>query len=209
MTKAPAIYCALDRPDLDGALALARTLDGVVDGFKLGLEFVTANGPGRRAQGRGARAAGVPRPQVPRHPQHRGRRDRGGARARRRHADPARRRRPRDAARRGRSGPRAGEPCPRLIGVTVLTSLDDADLAALGIAEKVPAHVAAPRRAGLGLRSGRHRLRAARGRLAAQPSRARLHAGRPRHPTRPAASPATRSGRRVPPLPWRPARTCW
>ena len=37
---------------------------------------------------------------------------------------------------------RAREPCPRLIGVTVLTSLDDADLAVLGIAEKVPAHVA-------------------------------------------------------------------
>jgi orotidine-5'-phosphate decarboxylase len=45
MTKAPAIFCALDRPDLDGALALGRALDGVVDGFKVGLEFVTANGP--------------------------------------------------------------------------------------------------------------------------------------------------------------------
>ena len=45
MTKAPAIYCALDRPDLAGALALARSLKDVVDGFKVGLEFVTANGP--------------------------------------------------------------------------------------------------------------------------------------------------------------------
>ena len=31
---APQIFCALDRPDLDGALALGRALTGVVDGFK-------------------------------------------------------------------------------------------------------------------------------------------------------------------------------
>ena len=33
---APRIFCALDRADLDGALALGRALDGVVDGFKFG-----------------------------------------------------------------------------------------------------------------------------------------------------------------------------
>ena len=45
MDQAPQIFCALDRPDLAGALALARSLVGVVGGLKVGLEFVTANGP--------------------------------------------------------------------------------------------------------------------------------------------------------------------
>lgn len=40
------IFCAVDRPDLDGALDLAAALAGRVGGLKLGLEFVTANGPG-------------------------------------------------------------------------------------------------------------------------------------------------------------------
>jgi orotidine-5'-phosphate decarboxylase len=141
MTKAPAVYCALDRPDLDGALALARSLKDVVDGFKVGLEFVTANGPdGVRAFVQlglpvfldlkfhdipntvagaieAARALGVAMLTL-----HVG----GG---------PAMLRAAVEAG-------RAREPCPRLIGVTVLTSLDDADLAALGIAEKVSPHVA-------------------------------------------------------------------
>lgn len=39
------IFCALDRPDLDGALALARAVAPYVGGLKLGLEFVTAQGP--------------------------------------------------------------------------------------------------------------------------------------------------------------------
>lgn len=39
------VVCALDRPDLDGALALARDLRDVVGGLKLGLEFVMAQGP--------------------------------------------------------------------------------------------------------------------------------------------------------------------
>jgi orotidine-5'-phosphate decarboxylase len=141
MTKAPAIYCALDRPDLDGALALARALDGAVDGFKLGLEFVTANGPDgvRRIVALGApvfldlkfhdipntvagaieaaRALGVA--MLTLHVA-------GG---------PAMLRAAVEAA-------RSRHPCPRLIGVTVLTSLDDADLAALGIAENVPGRVA-------------------------------------------------------------------
>ena len=140
MTDAPAIFCALDRPDLDGALALARSLDGVVDGFKVGLEFVTANGPDgvRRVAALGlpvfldlkfhdipntvagaieaARALGVA--MLTLHVA-------GGPEMLRAAVEAA----------------RAREPCPRLIGVTVLTSLDDADLAALGIAEKVPAHV--------------------------------------------------------------------
>lgn len=39
------IFCAIDRPDLAGALALARSLKGSVGGVKLGLEFFCASGP--------------------------------------------------------------------------------------------------------------------------------------------------------------------
>ncbi|MDH3661496.1 MAG: orotidine-5'-phosphate decarboxylase [Alphaproteobacteria bacterium] len=40
------VFCAIDRPDLSGALLLARALNNqAVGGLKLGLEFVTANGP--------------------------------------------------------------------------------------------------------------------------------------------------------------------
>ena len=39
------IFCALDRPDLEGTLALARALAPHVGGIKLGLEFFSAQGP--------------------------------------------------------------------------------------------------------------------------------------------------------------------
>ena len=39
------IFCAVDRPDLEGTLALARTLAPHVGGIKLGLEFFAAQGP--------------------------------------------------------------------------------------------------------------------------------------------------------------------
>jgi len=45
MSKTSPVFCALDRPDLDGTLALAQMLADVVGGFKVGLEFITANGP--------------------------------------------------------------------------------------------------------------------------------------------------------------------
>jgi orotidine-5'-phosphate decarboxylase len=45
MTSANPIFVAIDRPDLDGALALARALEGEVGGIKLGLEFWGAQGP--------------------------------------------------------------------------------------------------------------------------------------------------------------------
>ena len=45
MTLANPIFCALDTPDLSRARALAQMLRGVVAGVKLGLEFFAANGP--------------------------------------------------------------------------------------------------------------------------------------------------------------------
>ena len=46
MTSISPVFCAIDRADLSGALLLARSLDKqAVAGLKLGLEFVTANGP--------------------------------------------------------------------------------------------------------------------------------------------------------------------
>ena len=46
MTTTSPVFCAIDRADLSGALLLAKSLNGqAVGGLKLGLEFVTANGP--------------------------------------------------------------------------------------------------------------------------------------------------------------------
>lgn len=45
MTETSPVFCAIDRPDLEGALMLGRTLTGAVGGLKVGLEFITANGP--------------------------------------------------------------------------------------------------------------------------------------------------------------------
>ncbi|MDR3440354.1 orotidine-5'-phosphate decarboxylase [Telmatospirillum sp.] len=44
MTRNP-VFCALDTTDPQAALALARRLHGLVGGLKLGLEFFAANGP--------------------------------------------------------------------------------------------------------------------------------------------------------------------
>ena len=140
MDQAPQIFCALDRPDLAGALALARSLVGVVGGLKVGLEFVTANGPdGVRQIGAlglpvfldvkfhdipntvagavtAAHALGVA--MLTLHVS-------GGG----------------DMLRAAVETARCREPHMKLIGVTVLTSLDDADLSVLGIVDKVTAQV--------------------------------------------------------------------
>jgi orotidine-5'-phosphate decarboxylase len=136
MTQPPAVFAALDRPDLEGALALGRSLVGVVGGLKVGLEFVTANGPDGVRQvvalglpvfldtkfhdipntvaGAVRAAASLGIAMVTLHVA-------GG---------PAMLRAAVEAA-------RLEPPCPKLLGVTVLTSLDDADLAVLGIPHKV------------------------------------------------------------------------
>lgn len=45
MTQTSPVFCAIDRPDLKGALELGERLIGAVGGLKVGLEFITANGP--------------------------------------------------------------------------------------------------------------------------------------------------------------------
>lgn len=129
------LYVALDTPDLARADALARAVDGVVGGVKLGKAFFTAHGPGgvrRIAAGKrlfldlkfhdipntvaGAlRAAAALRPALVNvHA--------AGGRAMMQAAV--------RAAREGADA--AGAPPPGLLGVTVLTSLDDSDLDAVG-----------------------------------------------------------------------------
>ena len=132
MTMPPPVFCALDRPDLAGALALCRALEGVVGGFKVGLEFMTANGPdGVRAvvaQGlpvfldvkfhdipntvagavRAAGRLGIAMLTV---------HIAGGA----------------GMLRAAVAAAADGTPRPALLGVTVLTSVDDSDLATVGV----------------------------------------------------------------------------
>ncbi len=52
-----AVYCAIDRADRAAADTLARNVAAGVDGLKLGLEFFTANGP---AEVRALQALGLP-----------------------------------------------------------------------------------------------------------------------------------------------------
>ncbi len=130
------IYCAIDTPSLDAALALANVLTGVVGGVKLGLEFFSANGPaGVRAVAETGLSifldvklhdipntvAGAVRALVPLRPAfltvHA-----GGGRAMLQAA----------AATAREAAESHGVPRPRLLGVTVLTSLDANDLRDLG-----------------------------------------------------------------------------
>jgi len=137
------ILCAIDTPDLEAAATLARTLKGAVGGVKLGKEFFTANGPAgvRRIAGAGlpifldlkfhdipntvagaVRAAGALGCfMLTIHAS-------GGAamiRAAAKAAEEA-----------GRNGKR-----PLVVAVTVLTSLSEADLAAVGQTGPVEAQV--------------------------------------------------------------------
>lgn len=132
MTKVSPVFCAIDRPDQDGALSLGRSLQGVVGGLKIGLEFVTANGPDGIRQ---VVALGLPVfldvkfHDIPNTVA-------GAVRAAgalgvamltlHLSGGPAMLRAAVEAA--GGLSPR-----PWLLGVTVLTSIDDADLATIGV----------------------------------------------------------------------------
>ncbi len=136
MIEPSPVLCAIDRPDLDGALDLGRSLEGLVGGFKVGPEFVTTNGPDgvRRVVGQGLpvfldlkfhdipnTVAGAVRAATSLGVAMLTLHVAGGAAMLRAAVEAA----------------HLAEPCPKLLGVTVLTSLDDADLAAQGVPHKV------------------------------------------------------------------------
>ena len=145
------IFAALDTPDLDQAMALASTLAGHVGGIKLGLEFFSANGPdGVRAIARPGlpifldlkfhdipnTVAGAVRAVAPLAPAILNVHASGG---------PAMMRAARETAQETASA--LGVKPPRIIAVTVLTSLDDDDLA--GVGQAGPARAQAVRLARL------------------------------------------------------------
>lgn len=137
MRPADRILCALDTKDVDDACALAGQLKGVIGGIKLGLEFFTAAGPDGFARVAGAglpifldlkfhdipnTVAQAVAAVVPLGPFMLNVHASGGAAMMRAAADSA-----------GEAASKAGLPKPKIIGVTVLTSLDRNDLSALGM----------------------------------------------------------------------------
>lgn len=145
------ILVALDTTRVADAVDLCEKLDGLVGGVKLGLEFFTANGPdGVRAVTATGQplfldlkfhdipntVAGAMRAVVPLRPAIVNVHASGG---------PAMMKAAREAAREAAED--AGVPVPLVIAVTVLTSLDDADLAAVG--QRNPAESQAARLAEL------------------------------------------------------------
>ncbi|WGF89982.1 orotidine-5'-phosphate decarboxylase [Marinivivus vitaminiproducens] len=136
----PDVYCALDRGSIREAVALAERTAHAVDGFKIGLELCTAEGPGAVVRA----LAPLGRPvfldlklhDIPNTVA-------GAVRSAARHGvhiltlhvagGPAMMEAAAEAA-------RACERPPLLIGITVMTSLDQGDLAATGVEGSVPDH---------------------------------------------------------------------
>ena len=138
MDKRTRIFCALDSADLEAVRTLAQSIAGAVDGLKLGLEFFTAQGPAgiRDIAQLGLpifldvklhdipnTVAGAVRSLAPLAPYYLTLHAAGGvdmlsAARETAHAEAA----------------RLGLTPPRLLAVTVLTSLDDSDLARQGVA---------------------------------------------------------------------------
>lgn len=151
------VFVALDMPEIDGAKAMAAQVSGLVGGVKLGLEFFMAQGPDgiRDVIAAGDlplfldlklhdipnTVAGAVRSVAPLAPMfltiHAG----GG---------PAMIRAAADAAR--EEAERLGVPRMRILAVTVLTSLSDEDLAAVG--QAVPAADQVRRLAGVAHANG-------------------------------------------------------
>lgn len=144
MTTNP-VYVAIDAPTLDEAKRLTGLVAGAVGGIKLGLEFFMAAGPeGVRA----ARPTGVPlfldiklhdipntvagaiRSVVPLSPTYITLHASGGRAMMQAAAEAA-----------ASEADKLGIPRPKLLGVTVLTSLDVADLEAVGQGMEVSAQV--------------------------------------------------------------------
>ena len=152
------LFCALDTSDLATALSFARKLQGAVGGLKLGLEFFVANGPEgvRKVVEAGGlplfldlkfhdiphTAAGAVRSAVALKPAFLTIHTSGGAAMMKAAAETAQ-----------SEADRLGIPRPRLLGVTVLTSLTDRELDTVGqetpVAAQVERLAALARQAGL------------------------------------------------------------
>ncbi|UTW58923.1 orotidine-5'-phosphate decarboxylase [Kordiimonas sp. SCSIO 12603] len=156
MKPSDRIYCALDTVETQKAVDLAKTLNGVVGGIKLGLEFYCANG----ADGFKAVAetgmpifldlkfhdipntvAGAIRAVAPLGPKILTIHTQGGPEMMRRASETA----AEEAAKHGHAK-------PWVTGVTILTSLDDSDMKAIGVEDVVADQVA--RLAALGAENG-------------------------------------------------------
>ncbi len=156
MKPSDRIYCALDTVETQKAVDLAKALNGVVGGIKLGLEFYCANG----ADGFKAVAetgmpifldlkfhdipntvAGAIRAVAPLGPKILTIHTQGGPEMMRRAAETA----AEEAAKHGHAK-------PWVTGVTILTSLDDSDMKAIGVEDVVANQVA--RLAALGAENG-------------------------------------------------------
>jgi orotidine-5'-phosphate decarboxylase len=138
MTTDNPIFCAVDTVDPTVALALGRALAGLVGGLKLGLEFFVANGPAAVAAVAADgpplfldlklhdipnTVAGAMRAMAPLAPALTTLHAAGGAAMMRAALDAA-----------GDAAARLGMRRPRLLAVTVLTSLQESELAGLGVA---------------------------------------------------------------------------
>ena len=158
MTNAAAekIYCALDTTDVDHAVSLALALKGTIGGIKLGLEFFCAAGPDgfRQVAKTGMplfldlkfhdipnTVAGAIRSVAPLAPRILTIHTQGGPAMMQAAAESA-----------AREADRYGVERPWVCGVTILTSLDDSDLDAIGVSDPVSAQVG--RLAGLAQKNG-------------------------------------------------------
>lgn len=158
MTNAAAqkIFCALDTTDVDHAVGLAQALKGTIGGIKLGLEFFCAAGPDgfKRVAETGMplfldlkfhdipnTVAGAIRSVAPLAPKILTIHTQGGPAMMQAAAESA-----------VREADRYGYDRPWICGVTILTSLDDGDLGAIGVSDDVSTQVA--RLASLAHKSG-------------------------------------------------------
>ncbi len=139
------IFCALDTTDVDHAVDLALALKGTIGGIKLGLEFFCAAGPSgfRQVAETGMplfldlkfhdipnTVAGAIRSVAPLAPQILTIHTQGGPAMMQAAAESA-----------AREADRYGLERPWVCGVTILTSLDDNDLGAIGVNDPVPDQV--------------------------------------------------------------------
>lgn len=157
-TDLPRIFCAIDTADMDQALALAGIMQQTGCGIKLGLEFFGANGPRSIATITGkysdvplfldlkfhdipATVAGAVRAAVRLQPAYLNVHVAGGADMMKAACDAA-----------VEESEHQGIKAPKILGVTILTSLNDNDLANIGYESTVDVQV--PSMARLAQRNG-------------------------------------------------------